>query len=184
MIGVRGSTSVRDIMASKDYCAATKSRTCAFSKPRVVHLMTACPASARHPTTSSTRSKCCQYQTCRQWRPRSRPCARGTASSSLDRSRKSRVREDESHEAINGVALHRLNDPKGPLVLLVDLKDVHLLLEGVVALVYVADRRLAPVNPHVGTLPWGHDQEVASDPRACDRKSRPRRRSPVSGRSR
>lgn len=50
---------------------------------------------------------------------------------------------------IDWVTLHRLDVPECPGIFLVNLEDVHLLLESVVAVLNVLKSRLAPVNTNV-----------------------------------
>jgi hypothetical protein len=49
----------------------------------------------------------------------------------------------------NRISLHRLDVPEDPLIFLIDLKHVHLVLERVVAILDVLERRLAPVDTDV-----------------------------------
>lgn len=50
---------------------------------------------------------------------------------------------------VDRISLHRLNVPEDPLVFLVDLEDVHLLFESVVAILDILKRWLAPVDTNV-----------------------------------
>lgn len=53
---------------------------------------------------------------------------------------------------VDRVSLNCLNVPEDPLVLLVDLEDVHLPFECVVAILHILKRGLAPVNTDVGAV--------------------------------